>query len=191
MTGRRVALFAALLVLGPGASGLVGQGGPVPADLVLRGGKVITVDDLDRVTDALAVRGERIVAVGSEGEIGRWIGPDTRVLDLGGRPLLPGFIDAHQHVEHTARFLYLLLDVHAPPLTSSAEVLDKVARKVADLAPLRARPGSSGRPTHPAEPGRLATSASREPHLLLERERRPRRHRQGRLLPPFSFAAPD
>ena len=41
-------------------------------------------------------------------------------------------------------------------------------------------------PTHPsAEPGRLATRASREPHLLLERERRPRRHRQGRLLPPL------
>lgn len=64
MTGRRAALFPVLLALGPGASGLVEQGVPAPADLVLRGGKVITVDDLDRVTDALAVRGERIVAVG-------------------------------------------------------------------------------------------------------------------------------
>ena len=135
MSGRRVALFSALLVLGPGAPGLVGQGGPAPADLVFRGGKVITVDDLERVTDAVAVRGPRIVAVGAEGEIERWIGPDTRVLDLGGRPLLPGFIDAHQHVEHTARFLHILLDVHAPPLTSSAEVLDKVAEQVGELPP--------------------------------------------------------
>ena len=135
MNAGRVALLSALLVLGPGASGIVGQGGPMPADLVMRGGKVIAVDDLDLIAEAIAVRGNRIVAVGDDREMERWIGPETQVLDLGGRPLLPGFIDAHQHVEHTARYLHFLLDVHAPPLTSSLEVLDKVAEQVAELPP--------------------------------------------------------
>ena len=69
--------MSALLVLDPGASGIVAQGGPTPADLVLRGGKVVTVDDLDRIAEAIAVRGNRIVAVGDDREMERWIGPET------------------------------------------------------------------------------------------------------------------
>jgi predicted amidohydrolase YtcJ len=68
-----------------------------PADLVLSGGHVHTVDPAKPRAEAVAVRGERIVALGSAAEIGELVGPRTRVVDLAGRLLLPGFQDAHVH----------------------------------------------------------------------------------------------
>ena len=68
-----------------------------PADLVLAGGRVHTVDPTQPRAEAVAVVGERIAAVGSAAEIKSWIGPRTRVVDLGGRLLVPGFQDAHVH----------------------------------------------------------------------------------------------
>jgi predicted amidohydrolase YtcJ len=67
------------------------------ADLVLTGGHVHTVDAASPRADAVAVVGERIAAVGSAREIDAWIGPRTRVVDLSGRLLVPGFQDAHVH----------------------------------------------------------------------------------------------
>ncbi len=67
------------------------------ADLVLTGGHVHTVDPAAPRAEAVAVRGERIVAVGSAADIGAFVGPRTRVVDLAGRLLLPGFQDAHVH----------------------------------------------------------------------------------------------
>ncbi|MEE9230278.1 MAG: amidohydrolase [Acidobacteriota bacterium] len=109
------------------------RGGSPVADIVLTGGKVITVDPDDRITQAVAVRGNRIAAVGSESEITRWIGPETQVLNLAGRTVVPGFIDAHNHVEHTAYFLHLRLNIHSPPLASSSAVLEKVVRQAAKI----------------------------------------------------------
>lgn len=68
-----------------------------PATMVFTNGVVWTGDDEGTVAEAVAVRGDRIVRVGSDGEIGRYVGDDTRVVDLGGRFLMPGFIDAHAH----------------------------------------------------------------------------------------------
>jgi predicted amidohydrolase YtcJ len=68
-----------------------------PADLVLTGGRVHTVDATNAWAEAVAVAGERIVAVGSAPDVARWIGPRTRVVDLAGRLLVPGFQDAHVH----------------------------------------------------------------------------------------------
>ena len=67
------------------------------ADLVLTGGHVHTVDPGRPGAEAVAVRGERIVAVGSAAEVAAIVGPRTRVVDLAGRLLLPGFQDAHVH----------------------------------------------------------------------------------------------
>ena len=67
------------------------------ADIVFTGGHVHTVDPRRPRAEAVAVHGERISAVGSTDEIASAIGPKTRVVDLGGRPLLPGFQDAHVH----------------------------------------------------------------------------------------------
>lgn len=68
-----------------------------PADLILRGGHVHTVDPAAPRAEAVAVRGERIVAVGSAAVVAELEGPRTRVVDLAGRLLLPGFQDAHVH----------------------------------------------------------------------------------------------
>lgn len=66
------------------------------ADLILRGGNVITVDDAFSVASTVAVTGDRIVAVGDD--LDGLAGPDTRVIDLAGRSVLPGINDAHLHL---------------------------------------------------------------------------------------------
>jgi hypothetical protein len=67
------------------------------ADLVLRGGAVYTVDAARSWAEAVAVRGNRIVYVGPEDGVSTYIGPRTRVVDLKGKMVLPGFQDAHIH----------------------------------------------------------------------------------------------
>ena len=70
---------------------------PPAADLVFRNGPIYTVSSPTLWADALAVRGERIVAVGAESLVDPYVGSSTRVIDLDGRLLLPGFHDAHLH----------------------------------------------------------------------------------------------
>ena len=67
------------------------------ADLVFRGGVVWTGVPGAPAVEAIAVRGGRVAAMGSAEEADSWIGPETRVVELEGRALLPGFIDAHTH----------------------------------------------------------------------------------------------
>src|SRR5215470_15024651 len=66
-----------------------------PADIVLLSGKVITVDDRFTIAEALAIKGERILAVGSNAEVEKHKGPLTRVVDLNRRTVIPGLIDNH------------------------------------------------------------------------------------------------
>ncbi len=68
-----------------------------PADLVLRGGKVATVDPALGNAEAVAVNGYRITAIGSNDEISAYIGPQTEVIELNGRFAMPGFIEGHGH----------------------------------------------------------------------------------------------
>ncbi|TMR02618.1 metal-dependent hydrolase [Actinomadura soli] len=68
-----------------------------PADLVLTGGRVHTVDGRDRVAEAVAVRGGRIARVGAAEEMAPLTGPGTRVVRLEGRSVLPGINDSHLH----------------------------------------------------------------------------------------------
>jgi predicted amidohydrolase YtcJ len=88
--------LAAGLAFASGGSLTVAQNA-APADLVLQGGKVYTVDAGRSLAQAVAVRDGRVVFVGSASEAKRWIGPKTHVEELGGRMLLPGLIDAHIH----------------------------------------------------------------------------------------------
>jgi predicted amidohydrolase YtcJ len=69
----------------------------VVADLVLRGGKVVTVDGAVPDGEAIAVKGETIIAVGTDEEIDDYIGRSTEVIDLDGKLAIPGFIDSHGH----------------------------------------------------------------------------------------------
>jgi predicted amidohydrolase YtcJ len=95
-------------VLGSGLALLFGFASaavPVPADLVLLHGKIHTEDPSRSVVQALAVRGNTIVAAGTDQNIGAFIGPGTRKVDLGGRVVLPGIIDAHTHPAQSAQDL--------------------------------------------------------------------------------------
>ncbi len=69
----------------------------VAADLVLRNGKVVTVDDNVPDGEAIAVKGDTILAVGSNREISEFVGRDTEVIDLDGQLAIPGFIESHAH----------------------------------------------------------------------------------------------
>ena len=68
------------------------------ADRIWSGGPILTLNDSAMRAEAIAERGGRIVAVGSLAEVSKARGPGTRMIDLGGRALLPGFVDAHGHV---------------------------------------------------------------------------------------------
>jgi predicted amidohydrolase YtcJ len=68
------------------------------AELILSNGKIITVDDRFTIAQAVAIKGDRIVAVGSNQDVGRLAGPATRRIDLKGRAVTPGIIDNHMHL---------------------------------------------------------------------------------------------
>ncbi len=68
-----------------------------PADLVIHGGPIVTLDDAKRRVEALAIRDGRIVVAGTEAEARAAAGPATRLVNLGGRAVLPAFHDAHVH----------------------------------------------------------------------------------------------
>ncbi|MGQ0553672.1 MAG: amidohydrolase [Planctomycetota bacterium] len=76
-----------------------------PADLLLRGGRVHTLDAAQPTAQAVAVRAGEIVFVGSDAEALPWIGTQTEIVELAGRTLLPGFADAHLHLSGHGRAL--------------------------------------------------------------------------------------
>src|SRR5947209_1829110 len=77
--------------------GAEAYGGEQPADLVVRGGKIVTLDERTPVVEAVAARGGRIAALGAAADINRLIGPHTRVIDVPGKLVIPGFIEGHGH----------------------------------------------------------------------------------------------
>ena len=88
--------------------GLVGAGCTTtavqnPADLIIVNGKVLTVDAKNSVAEAVAVRGNTIAAVGTTADIRKLAGPSTRVIDAGGRTVVPGFNETHVHATGASR----------------------------------------------------------------------------------------
>lgn len=112
------------------------------ADLVLRNGKISTVADDRPEAEAVAIRGAWIAAVGSNAEIEAWIGPETEVVDLEGRRVVPGLIEGHGH------FLSLGVAKTILDLTR-ARTWDEIVAMVAEAAEA-AEPGEwiSGRGWH-------------------------------------------
>jgi predicted amidohydrolase YtcJ len=74
---------------------------PAP-DLILSNGKIITVDERFSIAQAVAIRGNRIIATGTNQEIAKLAGPATRRVDLNGRAVIPGLIDNHMHLLRAA-----------------------------------------------------------------------------------------
>ncbi|MCP9972170.1 amidohydrolase [Actinomadura madurae] len=103
-----------------------------PADLIIHNGRVLLLDKHFRKAQAVAIRGGRILAVGSEREIDRFKGRRTELLDAGGGTVLPGINDSHNHVAS--------LGLSVPPYnlgvdTDTIEELVAVIRKAAEEAP--------------------------------------------------------
>jgi hypothetical protein len=98
----------------------------VDADLILTGGRILTLDGASRIAEALAVRGDRIAAVGAAADVGALVGPATRVIDLRGRAVVPGLIDAHAHLDREG-----LKSVF--PSLAGARSIDDVLQRIAAL----------------------------------------------------------
>ncbi len=113
---RRSTLYRIGLLSVAVAASTLGWASAPPPDLVLVGGVVYTVDAARPWAEGLAIIGGRISAVGSSSEIRALAGPDTRVIELGGAFVTPGFNDGHVHVASTGALLVgvNLLDVHEP-----------------------------------------------------------------------------
>ncbi|MEO8060663.1 MAG: amidohydrolase [Burkholderiales bacterium] len=113
--GAAAALAALALAAVVGGCG-GGDSGEGPADTVLRNGHVVTLDANDSERQGVVVRNGKIVFVGSDAGVEKWISPTTQVIDLGGRMLMPGFVDAHLHTLAGGRAL-LLCDLAYAPLS--------------------------------------------------------------------------
>jgi len=101
------------------------------ADVILVNGKVVTVDDRFTVAQALAIKGSRIVAVGSTADIRNHAGGNTRVIDLQGRTVIPGLIDGHSHWVRAAEHDELRFD----GVTTRAASLKMLADRVRSARP--------------------------------------------------------
>ncbi len=99
---------------------------PQPADLVLRNGKIVTVDRGFSIKQAVAIKDGRFLAVGSDREMRALTGPRTRVVDLAGHTVIPGLIDSHIHA--TEAGLSWDAELHWEQLRSLADGLKLIAR---------------------------------------------------------------
>jgi predicted amidohydrolase YtcJ len=140
MTGRREFLKAAAgaslgTVMPVQAQAQALPASPVarPADLVLKNGKIITVDKGFTIAQAIAIAGERIMAVGPDAEMVAHTAPTTRVVDLKGRAVIPGLVDGHAHMDREG------LKTVYPPLGRVRSIRD-IQDRIAELARNK-RPG--------------------------------------------------
>jgi predicted amidohydrolase YtcJ len=97
-------LLAATAIVGAAMIAPVVLAQQPSADLILTNGKIITVDDRFSIAQAIAVRGDRIIAVGTTADITKLAGPQTRRVDLRGKSVVPGFIDNHAHFQEEGAY---------------------------------------------------------------------------------------
>ena len=95
---RRDVLKGGIATLGALGLASCGTGDPGEAATIFTGGTILTVDAEFSEAEAIAVRGNKVIAVGSDADVRAAAGGNAQVVDLGGKTMLPGFIDAHTHV---------------------------------------------------------------------------------------------
>jgi len=101
-------------------------------DLVLMGGNVLTMDVRNSRAEALAVQGGKIAAVGTNAEVSKLVGENTKVVHLAGRTLLPAFIDPHNHFSINA-FEPVSVDCSVPPHATIGSIKDAISAAAKDL----------------------------------------------------------
>jgi predicted amidohydrolase YtcJ len=124
---RHLSSYFAVVALAPAVLGAQGI-----ADLVLTNGRIYTVDNARPVASALAVRGGRVLFVGSDGEAKALSGPSTQVIDLHGATVVPGIVDAHAHLLGLGN---MLQRVNLAGSTSYVEVIARVKAWAKDARP--------------------------------------------------------
>ena len=122
--------LAVTLSLGPGAGA---RAASPAADLVLLGGKIITMDRQFSTAQAAAIQGGKFAAVGANGQIQAYVGPSTRVVDLHGRTVVPGLIDSHIHAIRQG--LTWDAELHWQTVPSLAEGLRMIRERAARTPP--------------------------------------------------------
>jgi len=100
------------------------RAGTSAADLILTNGKIITVDPAFTIAQAIAIAGDRILAVGPDAAMAAMAGPATRIVDLKGKAVIPGITDGHAHMDREAlRNVFPALG----PVRSIRDIQDRIA----------------------------------------------------------------
>src|SRR5262245_62261975 len=100
---------------------------PGTADIVFKNGNVYTANDRSPKAQAIAIKADRIVYVGTNAGAQKFVGANTRVVDLQGKTVLPGFADAHQHLSGVG-FREMTLNLEG--ISSLDELLAKLKARV-------------------------------------------------------------
>jgi len=119
---------SAALILAAVSSNVAAQ---TRADLLLVNGRVLTVDSTDRVAQAVGIAGNRIIVVGTTAEVERAAAPTARRIDLAGRTVTPGLLDAHAHFSDGGAERLYVLDLSYPNVKSIPDVATAVGAKAA------------------------------------------------------------
>ena len=101
------------------------------ADLLLINGRVLTVDSADHVAQAVGIAGNRIIAVGTTAEVERAAAPNARRIDLAGRTVTPGLLDAHAHFSEGGAERLYVLDLSYPNVKTIPDVAAAIRAKTA------------------------------------------------------------
>lgn len=149
-------MHALLVALAVALFAIACQAAPTPAERIIRGGPIVTVNPAQPTAAAVAIAGGKIVAVGTEAEVMAWKGPGTVVTDLGGKTLVPGFVDGHSH-------FWSLVDVQTQALCASppAGPCRSVADVIASLKKIQER--------RRLGPGKFVIGFGYDPELLAEK----------------------
>lgn len=103
-----------------------------PADTLILGGKIYTMDAAHPVAEAVVINKDTIAFAGSEKEAREWVGEKTRIIDLQGKTMTPGFIEGHGHIMGLG---YSELNLDLASVTSYEELVEKVKQAVANAQP--------------------------------------------------------
>jgi predicted amidohydrolase YtcJ len=133
----RVAMLVTVVALGLSVVGVTSQRKPPPAqngraDLIVVNARIYTVDNARPMASAMAVRSERVVFVGSDAEARTLASAATRILDVQGRTVIPGMVDAHVHLLGLAASLR---NVHLAGASSYDEVIRRVVERTRTMKP--------------------------------------------------------
>ncbi|MBY0558687.1 amidohydrolase [Hyphomicrobium sp.] len=109
---------------------------PEPADIVVLSRRIITMDpETDPRIEAVAVRGKRILRLLRRDEISAVTDEKTRIIDVGDRPVMPGFVDPHAHIEVACRSSYGVVDCRAPECGTIDQVIAALSAKAVETPP--------------------------------------------------------